>query len=169
MWQVLVLGGGGTVNEVVHGLYSASARLAEEPSTSRISQSPSQAPEPLHMPIGVVPEGNEVREPGSCARCRGPRCPSLEIADGAIWVLPCSFSPVRSAAQNVLYATVGGSGGSVAAGEEQAVCAMLRLARMRRAPLPLLLCQADDGVVMPVLSNGACVSRRMAPHATAQA
>ena len=76
---------------------------------------------------------------------------------------------MRSAAQNVLYATVGGSGGSVAAGEEQAVCAMLRLARMRRAPLPLLLCQADDGVVMPVLSNGACVSRRMAPHATAQA
>mgnify|MGYP002048663476 CR=1 FL=1 len=42
----LVLGGGGTVHEVVHGLYSASARLAEEPSTSRISQSPSQAPEP---------------------------------------------------------------------------------------------------------------------------
>ena len=80
MWQVLVLGGGGTVNEVVHGLYSASARLAEEPSTSRISQSPSQAPEPLHMPIGVVPEGNEVREPGSCAHCRGPRCPYLEIA-----------------------------------------------------------------------------------------
>ena len=46
-------------------------------------------------------------------------------------------------------------GAAVVADEEQVVRAMLRVARMRRAPMPLLLCQADDGVVLPVLSNGA--------------
>ena len=46
-------------------------------------------------------------------------------------------------------------GAAVVADEEQVVRAMLRVARMRRAAMPLLLCQADDGVVLPVLSNGA--------------
>lgn len=55
----------------------------------------------------------------------------------------------------MLCASIAQHGATVAADTEQVVRAMLRVGRMRRAPMPLLLCQADDGVVLPVLSNGA--------------
>lgn len=75
--------------------------------------------------------------------------------------MPIGIIPEGS--ENALYATISGYGDQVHADEEEAVRAMLRLVRMRRAPLPLLLCQADDGVVMPVLSNGAHACTLLVP------
>lgn len=53
--QVLVLGGSGTVNEVVQGLYYASQASEEE-----FGAANRRAREPLSMPIGIIPAGREV-------------------------------------------------------------------------------------------------------------
>jgi hypothetical protein len=59
--QILVLGGGGTVNEIVRGLAMASASYKEEIAIP-VNQRPvwyKPKPEPLSIPIGVIPEGSE--------------------------------------------------------------------------------------------------------------
>ena len=58
--QVLVVGGSGTVNEVVQGLYYASQISAEEPPAA-FGAAKRSAREPLSMPIGIIPAGREVR------------------------------------------------------------------------------------------------------------
>ena len=50
-----MVGGSGTVNEVVQGLYYASQASAEEFGAAKRS-----AREPLSMPIGIIPAGSEV-------------------------------------------------------------------------------------------------------------
>ena len=139
-----MLGGSGTVNEVVQGLYYASQARTEQSAMGSFGASHPSESEPLSMPIGVIPEGSEVRV---CRRLTA----GMRLSVGG----HCNLLSSCLHSQNVLYATIAGHGTEVGASEEETVRAMLRVARMRRAPLPVLLCQADDGVVMPALSNGA--------------
>ena len=54
-----MVGGSGTVNEVVQGLYYASQASVEEP-PGAFGAMQHKAREPLSMPIGIIPAGNEV-------------------------------------------------------------------------------------------------------------
>ena len=58
-----MLGGGGTLNEIVHGLTLASEAHTEAPAPP-VGQRPlwwRPKPQPMTIPVGIIPEGRQVR------------------------------------------------------------------------------------------------------------
>lgn len=127
-----MLGGGGTLNEIVHGLTLASEAHTEAPAPP-VGQRPlwwRPKPQPMTIPVGIIPEGRQVR--GALRLC---------------WATT-PFTQSLECMQNVLYAGLDNKTSvDPGSGDVEAIRAMLRIVKMRPLAVPLLQCQADDGQV----------------------